>query len=649
MQPFFRSTLFVSLIFATLIAALITVITTPWQVAHAQQSTNQGANITQSFDQTLANIFNDQPDFLPVDQAFVFNFRQKNDKLLLIWDIADGYYIYKDKFEYAIKGAEMGEAQYPPSRTITDEFFGKSDVYFNQVVITVPINNVSSAVAELKVRFQGCAEAGFCYPPEKQVVPIEKITATPTVSTLESNKVNLESNNKPQLAEHAELADKLANSNLLGTLLIFFILGIGLALTPCVFPMYPILSSIIVGQGQQLSLARAFSLSMAYVQGMAITYAGLGLVVASLGVQFQAYFQHPAVLISISFLFVLLALAMFGVYDLSLPEKWQSKLTGISNKQKSGNVASVFAMGALSGLIASPCTTAPLSGALLFVAQSGDLVVGGLTLYILSLGMGVPLLIIGTTGGKILPKAGNWMNTIKHIFGFILLAVPLILLERIMPFNIVMVFALLLALALAAYLHHVQSGLTQSKTKTGVWLVSIILVVFSTTQLLNNQPLFGSTSTVGTSSSSQSNQTSSAMNSTDNSQDKTDAAHGDIQFIKIKTVNDLNQQLATAVQNGEYVMLDLYADWCVACKEFEKFTFSDINVQQSMKSMRLLHADVTKNDDDDIVLMESYMVFGLPTILFFSPDGKEVTSHRVTGFKGAKEFHAHLQSLKSIY
>ncbi|MEM7388425.1 MAG: protein-disulfide reductase DsbD, partial [Pseudomonadota bacterium] len=365
--------------------------------------------------------------FLPVDQAFVFDFDQQGKTLFIGWDIAPDYYLYKKKVEIIAKGADIEIPDLGKGVIIEDEFFGKTEVFFDSLSVVSKLSNVTEG-AVVKVRFQGCAEAGLCYPPEVRTIPLSVIAGeqvsqaadagnalaalTQAADTNEASSAPSQEVSKP--AGEQSYTDKLASQGLLTNLVIFFLVGVGLAFTPCVFPMFPILSSLIAGQ-QNLSTKKAFSLSFVYVQGMAVTYAALGLVVASLGGQVQGYLQHPTVLISFSILFVLLAMSMFGWYEIKLPSGMMNKLTQVSNQQKGGNYVGVFMMGVLSGLIASPCTTAPLSAALLYVAQSGDYLVGGLTLYVLSLGMGLPLLLLGTSGGKLLPKAGGWMEQVKTL------------------------------------------------------------------------------------------------------------------------------------------------------------------------------------------------------------------------------------------
>jgi len=336
-----------------------------------------------------------EPELMPVDQAFAFDFKQEGNKVTLNWVIADGYYMYRDKLKFSVNGAELGTIDLPKGKPHNDEYFGEQEVYYTYIDIPVGLKQADEN-STLSVTFMGCAEGKLCYPPTKRDVSLKAVAANDGQI---ASSANSGENTKPAatdtdakassapakpITQQDSLSQMLSNDSLLWTLVIFFGLGIGLALTPCVFPMYPILSGIIVGQGQKLSTAKAFTLSMAYVQGMAITYSILGLVVASAGMKYQAALQHPAVLVVLAILFFVLSLSMFGLYDLKLPSSWQEKMNSISNNQKGGNLIGVFLMGVISGLVASPCTTAPLSGALVYVAQTGDLLQGFLALYVLS-------------------------------------------------------------------------------------------------------------------------------------------------------------------------------------------------------------------------------------------------------------------------
>lgn len=575
-----------------------------------------------------------QQTFLPVDQAFVFDFDQQGSTLFVGWDIAPDYYLYKKKIEIIAKGANIQVGDSGSGEIIEDEFFGKTEVFFNSASVISKLSNVTEG-AVVKVRYQGCAKAGLCYPPEVISIPlnvisgaqiknVDKNSATDEVVTAQSTFAALNepatepTTNSDDTEKELTFTEQLASQSLITNLLIFFVVGVGLAFTPCVFPMFPILSSLIAGQ-QNLSTKKAFALSFVYIQGMAVTYAALGLVVAALGGQVQGYLQHPFVLVSFSLLFVLLAMSMFGWYEIKLPSSMMSKLTQVSNNQKGGNYVGVFLMGVLSGLIASPCTTAPLSAALLFVAQSGDYLVGGLTLYVLSLGMGLPLLLLGTSGGKLLPKAGGWMEQVKTLFGFVMLVVPLILLERLVSADIILLMAGVLALATALYLHHWQSSQTQSKLKTALWFAATLLVMTGFTLTKN---YFWPVQAVQV--SSQSNE-----------------------FKKVADLAELKEAVAQASNEGRMVMVDLYADWCVACKEFEHYTFPDAKVQSEFSHYQLFQVDLTNSDNKTIELMEEYTVFGLPSILFFNTQGKELTTQRVTGFLNAEDFAKHLATVRA--
>ncbi|MDO6636272.1 protein-disulfide reductase DsbD [Pseudoalteromonas carrageenovora] len=577
-----------------------------------------------------------QQTFLPVEQAFVFDFDQQGSTLFVGWDIAPDYYLYKKKIEIIAKGANIQVGDSGSGEIIEDEFFGKTEVFFNAVSVVSKLSDITEG-AIVKVRYQGCAKAGLCYPPEVISIPLSVInaeepkninqtnsndvaTAQSTFAALNEKPTELVKVNSNEPEKELSFTEQLTSQSLITNLLIFFVVGVGLAFTPCVFPMFPILSSLIAGQ-QNLSTKKAFALSFVYIQGMAVTYAALGLVVAALGGQVQGYLQHPFVLISFSLLFVLLAMSMFGWYEIKLPSSMMSKLTQVSNNQKGGNYVGVFLMGVLSGLIASPCTTAPLSAALLFVAQSGDYLVGGLTLYVLSLGMGLPLLLLGTSGGKLLPKAGGWMEQVKTLFGFIMLVVPLILLERIVDADIILLMAGLLALATALYLHYWQSAQAQSKLKTVLWFSAILLALTGFT--LTKNYIWP-----------QQNQTTHFNTQTN-------------EFKKVADLAELKEAVAQASDEGRMVMVDLYADWCVACKEFEHYTFPDAKVQSEFNHFQLIQVDLTSSDNSTIELMEEYTVFGLPSILFFNTQGEELSTQRVTGFLNADVFATHLAAVRA--
>ncbi|MCF5865303.1 protein-disulfide reductase DsbD [Aeromonas veronii] len=558
---------------------------------------------------------NAKPKFLQVDEAFQIESEQRGDQLQLTLHIADDYYLYRHSLRFKGNNLTFSEPTLPEGTEHEDDFFGKTRVYYQQVSIAVPLKEVGDG-ATLRVRYQGCTD-GLCYPPTDKLIDVTPLVTATTASAAEMAQ------SVAPVSQQDQLAAALGHQGFWLSIVAFFALGLGLAFTPCVFPMYPILTGIIAGAGHRLSTSRAFLLSLVYVQGMAVTYTLLGLVVASAGLKFQAALQHPYVLIGLSVMFVLLALSMFGLYTLQLPSSLQTRLSGLSNRQQGGSVVGVAIMGMISGLVCSPCTTAPLSGALIYVAQSGDLWLGGAALYALSLGMGLPLLLLGTSGGKLLPKAGAWMDVIKQLFGFALLAVPILLLSRLWSDQIATLAWLGWGLLLCGYLYHHNQHQPHSVAKSVrgfVLLLAMISAVVVGKDLL--QPA-----------------TPAAVTA--------DASQTAPQFIRIKTLDDLKVQLAAA--RGKPVLLDLYADWCVACKEFEHKTFSDPAVRERFGQMVLLQADVTANDDADIELLNSLNVLGLPTLIFFDREGKELTGQRVTGFMGPIPFAKHLEMVSDAY
>ncbi|EGR0083516.1 protein-disulfide reductase DsbD [Vibrio vulnificus] len=557
-------------------------------------------------------------DFVPVDQAFPFNYFQQDHRITLDWQVKEGYYLYQQRLSFSAENVVLGDIQMENGQPYRDEFFGDVNIYTNPLFVNIPMQDWQPG-AKLIVQYQGCAKAGFCYPPETRVIDITSFTnGDMAPATLPTQTASPLDTSTPQpLTQQDQLASGLADN--WWTPLLFLALGVGLAFTPCVLPMYPILTSIVLGSGK-LSQRRALGLSLVYVQGMALTYTLLGLVVASAGLQFQAAMQHPYVLIGLSILFVTLALSMFGVYTLQLPSSVQTWLNNLSNKQQGGSSAGVFAMGAISGLVCSPCTTAPLSGALLYVAQSGDLLTGGVALYALAMGMGIPLILVAVFGNKLLPKAGGWMDRVKTLFGFVLLAAPIFLLERILPE--MWSTALWSALGIAAFgwLYHVKNSL-----EFGGWKQSAVGIIAVLGLFASAQPALNYWFT----DSSQQTQTS------------------EVSFIKIRNVEELQQQLALAKQAKKPVMLDFYADWCVACKEFEKYTFHDPAVAAQLKQFVLLQADVTRNQAQDIELLQAQQVLGLPTIDFWDAQGNPVSNARLTGFMQSAPFLEHIQRISN--
>ncbi|QGU09118.1 protein-disulfide reductase DsbD [Leclercia sp. J807] len=536
-------------------------------------------------------------NFTPADQAFVFDFQQNQHELNLNWNVKEGYYLYRKQISITPAQAQVGKLQLPAGVAHEDEFYGKSEIYRGQLSVPVTVDQAAKG-ATLTVTYQGCADAGLCYPPETKVVPLSEVKAAAALV--------------PVTPEKRETAPEKTGSELPFSALWALLIGIGIAFTPCVLPMYPLISGIVLGGKQRLSTTRALLLAFIYVQGMALTYTALGLVVAAAGLQFQAALQHPWVLIGLSIVFVLLALSMFGLFSLQLPSSLQTRLTLMSNRQQGGSVGGVFAMGAIAGLICSPCTTAPLSAILLYIAQSGNMWLGGGTLYLYALGMGLPLILVTVFGNRLLPKSGPWMETVKTAFGFVILALPVFLLERVI--GDVWGLRLWAMLGVAFFSWAFISSL--SARKPWVRIVQILLLAAA---LVSVRPLqdwaFGAPAAQS-------------------------QAH--LNFMPVKNVDDLHRALAQA--QGKPVMLDLYADWCVACKEFEKYTFSDPQVQNALTDTVLLQANVTANNPEDKALLKALNVLGLPTILFFNAQGKEQPAQRVTGFMNAAAFSAHLRN-----
>ena len=556
---------------------------------------------------TLDDVFSSQPEFLDVEQAFAFDFAQKGQLLSATFTIADGYYLYKKQFKYVAKEAEIGSARYPQGVMIEDEFFGESEVFYNSVTIDIPITQASED-GVIKIRYQGCADEGLCYPPTVKVVYLSEVVSGEMLQASTPLQVK---------SEQYSLAERLIQKdNLPITLLLFFALGIGLAFTPCVFPMYPIVSGIVIGQGKPKTLSHAFWLTFSYVQGMAITYSLLGLVVAVAGAQFQAALQHPVVLGVFITLFIALAIALFGGFEIQLPAKWQERLTHASNNQTPGSFVGVFVMGVLSGLIASPCTTAPLTGILLFIAQTGDMTLGFISLYLLSVGMGIPLIIFGMTGGKLLPKAGNWMNVIKVTFGFMMLAVAIVFIERLWN----NAYSDFLWAALGFGLFGYYWRINRSTPNSWVKLIRAVLVAMGV--MASSSIAFHAGQNVGLWGEQQ----------------------GHPEFIKVRNLSDLKDNIASANAEGKTVMVDLYADWCVACKEFEKYTFPNKEVVAVLSNTVWMQMDLTDNTPERQEIFDTFNVLGLPTILFFNVEGDELTNARVTGFMNAETFSRHVDS-----
>jgi len=562
---------------------------------------------------TQAGLFDKKPAFLPVDDAFQFSAAksENQENVIVNWSIAEGYYLYQEKISVKLNQEETSSFDMPTfsisPEDYNDPYFGLMKIFKKPVQAIFKVSQPPLKAEDVvEIAYQGCT-SGFCYPPEVKEIKVADLPVAQIANTEKTSEKSTALSAQPK-AEQDRLAESLFNSKY--AVFGFFLLGLGLAFTPCVLPMLPLLSAIVIGQNQRPNMWRAFALSFVYVQGMALTYTLLGLIVAAIGLPFQVALQHPYVMIGLSIIFVLLALSMFGVFTLQLPSSLQTKLSLLSQQQKAGAFGGVFLMGMIAGLVASPCTSAPLSGALLYVAQSGDLFTGAITLYLLALGMGVPLILITLFGNKILPKSGVWMETVKKLFGFVMLALPVFLISRILPDEWTPRLWAMLGTAFFIWF-----AFQMPKNGTG-WVFRIFFLVAA---MISVKPLqawvWGE-------------------NSIPSVVENKAVSH--VEFKKVRSEAELQQALSE--NNKSLVMLDLYADWCVACKEFEKETFSDSSVQKAFGNMLLLQVDMTKNSEENRALMTKYKVLGLPTILFFNRDGKEIEGSRVNGFMPPIEF-----------
>jgi thiol:disulfide interchange protein DsbD len=575
-------------------------------------------------------ILGTEEEFLPVDEAFRLSAAMdRPDLVTLTWVIADGYYLYRHRISAATDspGVTLGDPRLPEGTPKSDEFFGDTQVYYGLLEVTVPVARPPGEDrVTIDVGFQGCADAGLCYPPTTRTVALD---LPPAAAALTLAPENAPTQAEP-VAEQDRLAALIRDGNLGLVLASFFGFGLLLAFTPCVLPMIPILSGIIAGGGDSTS-RRAFMLSLAYVLGMALTYTIAGALFAAAGQQAQAVFQKPWIITLFAGLFVALALAMFGFYELQLPASLQSRLAGLSNQQKSGTLVGSALMGALSSLIVTACVAPPLVAALAVIGQSGDVLRGASALFAMSLGMGAPLLVVGTSAGKLLPKAGAWMNAVKGAFGVVFLGLAIWMLERILPGSVTLALWAVLAFVSGYCLYALGrepdgTGLVAARRGIGglAMVYGVIMLVGAAAGGSDPlRPLGGISPAGGTASGA-------AV-----------AAHGP-EFRRIKSVADLERELVAAGAAGRPVMLDFYADWCVSCKEMEKYTFTDPAVRAALQQGVLLQADVTANDATDRALLERFGIFGPPTIAFFGPDGVERRNFRLVGFVPADRFERHV-------
>jgi thiol:disulfide interchange protein DsbD len=564
-------------------------------------------------------------DFLDPETAFKFSARMLDPQTAEVsFKIADGYYMYRERFAFKAEGANLGEAVIPPGKVKFDETFQKDvETHRKTVVITVPVD--ASGNFTLKVTSQGCADKGLCYAPMESQAALSPaggglmaaIAAARGEATTAAAADSLSAAASDN--EMGRIEGALRSGSLLAILPLFLLLGIGLSFTPCVLPMVPILSSIIVGEGHRVSRSRGLALSTAYSLGMALVYTGLGVAAGLIGEGLAAALQNPWVLTTFALLMIVLSLSMFGVYQLQMPAAIQDRLAQVSGKQSSGKFAGVFAMGAISALIVGPCVAAPLAGALLYISQTRDVVIGGSALFAMAAGMSVPLLLVGVSAGALLPRAGAWMASVKYFFGVLMLGLALWIVTPVIPAWVPMVGWAALGIGYGAYL---------LAAKQGRWLSKVAGLIFAA---------FGLVQLVGL-----------ATGGRDALAPLSHLAGGihKVDFKRVRSVSELDAVLAQS--KGKTVMLDFYADWCVSCKEMEKFTFSDPRVQAHFTNMLMLQADVTANNEDDKALLKRFHLFGPPGIIFFDKEGREIQGGRVIGYQDAEKFQRSLSLVSSF-
>ena len=553
----------------------------------------------------------------PPEQAFRVSARVVDAKTIEArWQITDQYYMYRDKFKFALEGGTLGAPKLPPGKMKEDENFGNVEVYRKEVKILLPVE--ATGPVTLKAISQGCWDGGICYPPINQDAQLSMAGAASPSAAVSPAPTS----SAPAAAdESSRIAGLFKGDNLALVLLSFFGFGLLLSLTPCVFPMIPILSGIIVNHGHAVSHLRAFILSLAYVLGMAVTYAAVGVAAGLSGTLLSAALQNAWVLGGFGLVFVVLSLSMFGFYELQMPAALQSRVSDTANR-RGGSLPAIALMGALSALIVGPCVAAPLAGALLYIAQTGDAVLGGMALFAMSLGMGAPLLLVGAFSRSLLPKSGPWMEGVKKFFGVIMLATALWLVSPVIPLWLQMFGWALLMVVPAIYLHALdplpQNAHGWQRLGKGLGVMLLLGGAAMLMGVLGGakdplQPLGFLRGGIAA------------------------EAHGPA-FERVATVEALDARLAAAKAAGKPVMLDFYADWCVSCKEMERFTFAEAKVAASMKQMVLLQADVTANNDADKALLKRFGLFGPPGIIFWSPAGSELGNLRVVGFVPAEKF-----------
>ena len=577
-----------------------------------------------------------KPPALSAEDAFVFESIGLDAETALVRFTAQpGYYLYRDKFEFDVSGADglsVRAVELPAGVVKDDPEFGPVPVYFGQVEIPVRLDRAAGPAAEvtLAAKFQGCRDGDICYPPMARSVTFT-LPGSDTAAGVAGSPAAAVIDGAPTapVSEQDKLAGLLTSSPV-KAIMAFFIAGLLLAFTPCVLPMLPILSGIIIGQGDRITPARAFWLSLVYVLAMAVTYTIAGVLAGLFGQNLQAMFQNPWVISGFVLIFILLALSMFGFYELQLPSRLQTRLAEASNRQQGGQLAGVAAMGFLSALIVGPCVAPPLMAALIVIGSSGDAVLGGAALFSLAMGMGVPLILFGVSAGKFVPRAGGWMEAVKAVFGVGLLGLSIWMLERILPGGVIMALWGVLAISCGVYLGALEpvgeAGAGWRKLWKSLGLVLLLVGVLEIVGAAAGgddwlKPLKGLRATAGAAAMQQEH-----------------AA-----FTRVKSLDDLDTALAAGGAGG--TMFDFYADWCVECKRMERNTFPESRVAALMDELQLLQADVTANDETDQALMRRFGVIGPPAILFFDRNGEEMKAYRLVGYFGPEEFAGHLEKV----
>ncbi|HQS43878.1 MAG: thiol:disulfide interchange protein [Methylotenera sp. 24-45-7] len=583
------------------------------------------ANST-SLTDSLFNRDKAEDEFLSPDLAFGLDIVRANNEINANFKVADGYYLYKQRIKFTLTPDLAHTVKLPQAEIKDDPNFGKMEVYHHDFTGVISIQGANTTPITIKATYQGCSEKGLCYAPQNKTFIIDPASAgssTDNSQTSTTPNKTASANADSNISDDDGQAANLLKSGKWWLIILgFFTAGLLLSFTPCVFPMIPILSSIIIGKNAHVTRLHAFNLSLAYTMGMCLTYTLAGIAAGLSGQMLSSALQTPWALGFGALVFAVLALSMFGFYELKLPSSLENGLMSMSRRIKGGKFFSDFLMGVLSALIISPCVAAPLAGALLYISKSHDVVLGGVALFSLSLGMGTPLLLIGASAGTLLPKVGSWMNAVRNLFGVLMLAVALWLITPIIPVSLQLALWAALLIVPAIFMHALDPLPIDAKPALRFWKgIALMLLITGLALLVGAlsgaksplQPLGGLTASVNSSES-----------------------RSNLDFKKVKNIAELDAALQNA--QGKLVMLDFYADWCVSCKELEQFTFSDARVQAALKDSVLLKADVTANSDDDKALLQRFNLFGPPGIIFFNTQSKEEKNLKVIGYKNADDF-----------